>query len=409
MLFHTKIAELRQYLLSLSNELAVCQLQAYPNLVRRTTLLLDEVAQLGEKLNQIDLDLAHYSKPVEPRLDTWPQIFSALREIAQGIHLLRTLELPAMLATAPEDAAIADILSALHHELGIGHVAPCVTLRQTRWFAVRPLPSDVPLYFLPASILANPHELALIFHEVGHVTYRSWNASVATCAQRAFIQTWTRKMQFARTLPDPSERADFQRILQEWHRSTLRALEEVVCDIVGTLLGGPAFVLALTLGMLGDAHQPFTALVDGYPPLDSRVRISLAVLHSQGWTDAFLLTPLVEGWNTIRTSTQQNRVRWYDFLYDDDYFQPLVDAVAQELCARGMVLYDPQSHGLRAQLTQGSRALLQSEDAYIQWAEIFRSQFSPTSEALTNHSSGSPSSSSSSQSPSSSSVTASRA
>lgn len=381
MLFRAKIAELRRYLLTLSDELETCHLHSYANLVRRGELLKEEVVRLGSRLNQVEEELILYHKPAAVGLDTWPQIFSDLREIAQGIHLLRTLELPAILATTPEDAGFVELLSALHYEIGIKHISPCVTQRQTRWFAVRAFPSDIPLYFIPTSMLGNPHELALIFHEIGHVIYREWDAAIAKRASEALQQVWVSKLHSTRTFSDPSERDNFKQMLQSWYRANIQTLEEVVCDITGTLLGGPAFVLALILGMMGDAYQPFTQSTERYPPLDCRVRICLAVIERQGWTTALPIQPLVDGWNTIRSNAQQTQERWYDRLYDEHFFFPLIDAVAQELRARDVLVYDVNSGGLRERLTQGAIALLDSQNSYSQWADTFRIQINGLFEA----------------------------
>ena len=281
MLFDPKQASRRRHIEYLRQGCRACRPGAYPSLAARLDLLLQDVDGLEQELDRLEVRMARYHAGVNPAFDPWRQIFKDLRRLTTVVDRLRWEELPAHLARSADDEYFANVLRAIHVESGLADIHPVASLRQGHWFATRAAPPNYPLFFGPASVADDPDELPITFHETGHVLFRLWDPELADAAEATIVDTLRRKAREVPTLPHAT-RADFAAALRQWQTQAVNELEELVCDVVGVLLGGPAFVVAVTEGLLAASSAPFEHLTTNYPPLDCRMRLGGVVLRHRG-------------------------------------------------------------------------------------------------------------------------------
>ncbi|MCL4508815.1 MAG: hypothetical protein M1296_04725 [Chloroflexi bacterium] len=370
-LFPAKLAELRQHLDDLQHEFSTLQARAHPNLAGRLRVQLGGIAALQSGVSLVETSLAHYHAAANPALDTWRQLFSAMQALAHQVQALRIQQLPTYLASTPDDQYLSNLLEALHRDVGLTDVHPVASLHQPHWFAASAVPASHPLYFVPASLVDDPGELALAFHELGHVLFQLWFPDFGQRMQAAIAAAIQGKEQAIHSAADPSDRQSMTQALLEWRAQAFREMEEVVCDVVGTLLGGPAFVVTLAVGLLATSASPFQHHATDYPPLDCRMRLGGVVLRHLGLTDP-LLDRVDASWAQVQQLYTAGRPRWYSWLYDDAYFRHIAAAVQEQLLARGVTLYSAGIGGIREQVNNGAVARMGDGQAYRSWARSRR-------------------------------------
>ncbi len=175
MLFDAKLAEIDRHVAYIRAACDDRRADAHPNLAARLRLLSEALGDFSPAVDEVRRDLALYRTAPAPALDTWRQIFARLRVLSDKALFLRTRELPAYLAATPDDQYMSDVFETLHREVGLDGVHPVVSLHQNGWFAtVGGFPGHQ-LYLAPASLAADPAELGLVFHEIGHTLFRLWS------------------------------------------------------------------------------------------------------------------------------------------------------------------------------------------------------------------------------------------
>ena len=394
MLFAAKIAEIDQHLEYLRATYSWLRAEAYPNLDARLRLRLDGIEEIAREAADVATDFSGYQPAANPALDTWPQIFARLHLLAGKVHALRTVDLPAHLAGSPDERQFAAVFETLHREVGLTDVHPVVSLQQHGWFAViKDLPTH-PLYLAPDSLIRDQGELPLVFHEIGHVLFQHWAPDFPNQALAVLNNTLQRKVREMQAVSDQGVRDDMLAALKAWATLVPAQVEEMVCDTVGALLGGPSFAAALAVGLSMTDTRPFDYLQSGnYPPLDCRLRICGVVLRRRGLADSRLLG-IEDGWARVCTMPGTQAPRFYKWLYDDAVLGDLAEAVEAVLVAKGVQIYQAGCGGLREQLEAGATARLTDDAAYRAWSASFAAAL-PRDYALPQSSSSSSSSGSS--------------
>jgi len=370
-----KLEELEQRLSYLRQELKRCRQGAHANLAARLTLRLKTVAQLSKDLAAVRTKFSQYQSATNPDFDVWKQIFAQFSDVANKIHSILTVELPIYLASSSNDEFASNILGAIHKEVGLPHVKPVATLHQSGWWAVLPNVPDYPLFYTPASVLVDPGELPLIFHEIGHVLYRR-DTILHRQAAQVLQDTVLRKYQEAQRASDPTDRANKLERIKWWAKYSVYELEETCCDVVGNLLGGPAFATALAVGLLTGSNALFQFDTSIYPPLDVRMRLSTLVLRHSGVDkksseDDRQLSRIEDSWASVQEVYRPSQPPLYSWIYDDQYLEELTTAIIDYLEDQGLALYEPGIGGLRQEMTIGARARLNSPAEYDTWAQAF--------------------------------------
>lgn len=366
MLFQTKLAEIHRHLAYIRRECAARSASAHANLAARLQSLLTYINDLERDVRDLDARLIAYQPAANPAFDTWKQLFSELSTLARAAQVLRTLELPIYLAAAPDDHFLSNVVEALLREVGIASVHPIALLYQDEWFAVNPM-TGYPLFYIPASIVADPSELPLVLHEFGHVLFRLWDPQFPQHVADVVTATVARKKAEALNQTNPAVANNLATIVTQWERQAYAEIEEVTCDVVGCLLGGQSFVAALMVGLLAISSSPFVHRPNvPYPPIDCRMRIGGLVLRRRG-LDGPLLDQLESGWARVQAVHTLNRPAAYGWLYDDRYLGDVIAAVEEYLLREGVSLYVPGCGGLRECLDEGATSLLDPPPGHENW------------------------------------------
>ncbi len=371
MIFDVKLTEIQRHLAYLQTACADCRFRAHPDAAERLRYFGDSITTLTQVAATLERDLQLYQSASSPARDTWRQLFARLRDLANIVQTFRTVHLPAHLASTPQDHYMSSVFKQMHREVGLVDIYPVVSLHQNVWFAVLGNIPRYPLYFAPASLISDPAEYGLVYHEIGHTLFRLWDPAFAQAVQAGILQAIQRKSrEVYQGISDPAVVKDRATAFSEWQTQTYYEMEETACDAVGSLLGGPVFVTTLHMGLLLTADNPFMHGSLKYPPLDCRMRLSGIILRRLGLADQ-TLDPLNQGWARVQTLYQAKKPRWYDWLYDDSYLDDIASAVEGHLRANSLHLYQSAGGGLRQDLAEGASLLLGGETPYGDWSAAF--------------------------------------
>lgn len=341
---------------------------AHLNAAARLDLRLQDLAALEAGASDLNRRLHAYRVPSDPRLDTRLQLFGELRSLADDLQFLRTTELPALLATTPDDVYVSAVLEALFVETGIPDVHPVASLHQGSWFATQPSHPAYPLMLAPVQILADAGEIPLFLHEMGHVLYRLWAPALDLALVATVQKTVDRLAQEALSAGDPNVRLDRARALSEWLPQGYGEIEEIACDLIGALLGGPAFAVALHIGLLIPDATPYAHSQPEYPPLDVRMRLAVAGVRHLGLSYG-ALDQAEASWRETLALYAAKKPRFYDWIYAPTAIDDLTRAVADFLRRKGVGVFLPGCGGIRGELLRGTSHLLTGGPAYEAWSD----------------------------------------
>jgi len=370
-LFPAKLAQIQQHLAYVRRMYTQRRTSAYANLSKRLELQLIELDVLEAEVATLLDDFDRYQHAVNPAVDTLPQLIARLRDVSAQVQGHRMIYLPAYLANEPDEPLFASLFESLHREIGLADVYPVVCLQQPHFFAISATPFRYPLFFAPASVRVDPLELPLIFHEIGHLMYQSWVPDFPSCIDQALNVIAQRKYQEVVATSDPQLRQDKMTVLQGWVPLFARQVEELICDVVGALLGGPAFAIAHSLGLSMTDVNLFDYSNARYPPLDCRMRVNSIILQQRGFGGA-LLAEVQNTWDAVRSLPGTIApTRFYDWLYDDALIGDMIVAVQAFLTLRGVNLYERNSGGLRERFIEGAVTRVAGIEEHRRWSEAF--------------------------------------
>jgi hypothetical protein len=187
-----------------------------------------------QNLSDLSLDLAVFDEEVVASL------LSSTKEAVQQTQLLsRQLTAPILRAKL-EDALCLKIIAWIHaNHPDVAHFPAAFREGDP---AVYPLTDQVPVYFFPCldsrGLLMQP----LSFHELGHVLYELHRREMDDLVEelQGRIEDALRPLSHR---SGPGERSDANRrraIVETWYEWA----QELYCDAVGLIMGGPAFLFA---------------------------------------------------------------------------------------------------------------------------------------------------------------------
>ena len=267
------------------------------------------------------------------------------------------------------------MLTAIHHEIGLDDIYPGVSLNQGHWFAVTSDYEQYPCYYLPHSLIFDLGELPLIYHEIGHVVVRVCEGFLRS-VETVITATVRRKELEILNEGDPKRRSELQNRLVQMPERLRSQLEELVCDILGCLLGGPAYAIAFHVGLWTAGTNPFELDTSRsqYTPRDYRMRACQIALLSQELAPAIVNT-LNKSWSELRNSYREQAPAWYFWDYDDRYLEDVITSVVSQLEANKLTVYNPSVTGIRNMLNTGLELMLVDESAYQDWLEQTNKEF----------------------------------
>jgi hypothetical protein len=232
------------------------------------------------------------------RDDILPEILSSTQSLTQVIYLFNQRLLSPILRGLTSDRLCLKLLRWLHSTHPKTRTIP-VALSDGD-FASRPVPPWPTIYFMPPSAQQRLLYLPLFFHEFGHLLYASHKKEMDDLVRE--LQEGLTDLLAPRTRRDDTyaEREAELRsvIIETWYSW----MQELFCDAVGFVIGGPAFAHAFSmhLRMLGRGqyHLPPEQLPRRVHPV-TRLRMQLIAHRARemGFLDD--AKSLENGWGVI--------------------------------------------------------------------------------------------------------------
>jgi hypothetical protein len=217
--------------------------------------------------------------------DLLPDILSNTEQAMRVQRLINTHFIAPLLRITSHDALVLQIIAWMHQ----GHNA---TTKLPAVFAsgppsVRPFVHLIPLYYFPHIEQNSLLGLPLLFHEFGHVLYQLSLPEMQDLTrelQDKIEQRLRLRLNRAQVILQPKLAEHRQHVIDVWGRW----IEEFFCDAVGLIIGGPAFLLAVTQYIEGMSRDDFSRSVEGlkastHPINWRRIRLLTARARAFGW------------------------------------------------------------------------------------------------------------------------------
>lgn len=188
-----------------------------------------------------------------------------------------------ILRARPSDRLSLKIISWLHNEHSSTATYPAAVANND--VSMLPLVDVCPIYFFPAveqeTLLYQP----LYFHEFGHLLYRCHKPELDALVSdlQKDIRTILTPSSYRSDIYSSRQRDQREAIVGTWYNWA----QELFCDAVGLLIGGPAFLLAFSMYMgnhsRSDFELPPEKLRDSSHPVTwLRIQLLLSRARSMG-------------------------------------------------------------------------------------------------------------------------------
>jgi hypothetical protein len=303
-----------------------------PDELRQFRERIGEVCREYEARTALNLDVLALQRD-----DVLPNVLSTTSQITNVTRLLAEWFAPPILRAATSDRLCLRIIAWLHgNHADTKGFPPAFS---DRFVAIYPiLDLGAPLYFFPAieqrGLLYQP----LLFHEFGHLLYvchkRELDDLVTDLKQAVhdfLLPALRRNDSYARR-----QAADRQTIVNVWYFWA----QELFCDAVGWVIGGPSFLLAFSnflnrlttadffrsRAKLGDSRHPVTWL-------------RIQFLARRAMRDGFdrLARQVIDDWRAL--ATMLNVQEDYHGFYDDA-LEPRIEQILGDM----LIEVSPRPH-----------------------------------------------------------------
>ena len=221
-----------------------------------------------------------------------------------------------VLRSLPTDRLSLRIVSWLHleHSITTTYPAAIASGDVSMW----PFTDICPIYFFPAveqeTLLYQP----LYFHEFGHLLYRCHKPELDALVSdlQKDIRTILTPHSYRSDSYSSRQQAQIEAIVGTWYNWA----QELFCDAVGLLIGGPAFLLAFSTYMgnqsRSDFVRPREQLVNSSHPVTRlRIQLLLSQARSKGLTAE--TDEIEEEWGGIASIIGVNED--YHGFYDESF------------------------------------------------------------------------------------------
>ena len=211
------------------------------------TTVIPELAGYHDRVLRACMDireqvLGNLQKLELGRDDIIPEILSETQRLARELRLYNQRLAGPALRGLQSDRLSLRVLNWLHaaHKDTTGIPAAV----STDEFGIWPAPPHPVIYFMPASAQGGLLYQALFFHEFGHLLYSQHEPEMASLVRDLQLQIAELLEPLAR-LGDVHSQAEARQravIVVTWYRW----IQELFCDAVGIMVGGPAFIHAFS-------------------------------------------------------------------------------------------------------------------------------------------------------------------
>ena len=182
-----------------------------------------------------------------------------------------------------------EYVSNIAKELSIPSLTPTIVHNDYANLPIEVL-GDVYIIMLPAIDLLKPKKWILLAHEVGHILFDIHRDRILTDLMPK-IEELLREH-----LPEERDKEDKVKEYRNLWREEW--LKELVADVAGAALGGPAYLKILILQL---ANPGPTSFVTDHPPLEAREIVQLEYLKNVKAPDD-LIDMMEDTWNKFRSN-----------------------------------------------------------------------------------------------------------
>ena len=184
---------------------------------------------------------------------------------------------------------VSEYVNNIAKELSISGLTPTIVHNDYANLPIEVL-GDVYIIMLPTIDLLKPKKWILLAHEVGHILYDIHRDRILTDLMPK-IEELLRKY-----LPEEKGKEDKIREYRDLWREEW--LKELVADVAGAALGGPAYLKMLILQL---ANPGPTSFVTDHPPLEAREIVQLEYLKNVK-AQKDLIDTMENVWNEFRSN-----------------------------------------------------------------------------------------------------------
>lgn len=233
--------------------------------------------QLERRVNQNLRDLSLGST------DIMEDILSNTRWVNYRFKVISSHLATPILRTRPADRLSLKIISWLHSEHSSTTTYPAAVANND--VSMLPLVDMCPIYFFPAveqeTLLYQP----LYFHEFGHLLYRCHKPELDALVSdlQKDIRALLTPHSYRSDSYSSRQREQREAIVGTWYNWA----QELFCDAIGLLVGGPSFLFAFSMYMgnhsKSDFQRPLENLRDSSHPVNwLRIQLLLSQARSRG-------------------------------------------------------------------------------------------------------------------------------
>lgn len=284
--------------------------------------------------NLSDLDLHQLVGNAVPTI--LPDVLSNTQVIKRNFEFFNQRLVSPVLRARASDRLCLKVLAWLHAaHARTQHIPAALSDGE---FAIMPVPEYPTIYFLPPSAQHRLLYLPLFFHEFGHLLYACYKQEMddlVHALQESITQLLLPRMQ----RDDRHDRKEEERrniIVETWYEWT----QELFCDAVGLLIGGPAFAHAFSMYfiMLGPNH--FHLRLDdlercSHPVTWLRIKLLADRARASGYVST--ADALENSWSSV---AQEMRVKedYYGY-YEGEFLTVVQQTLDDMLEEAGVITY----------------------------------------------------------------------
>lgn len=267
--------------------------------------------------------------------DILEEVLSNTQEVTRSFRLYNQHFVGPVFRSLPSDRLCLSLLNWLHkaHQQTIGLPA-CISDGE---FSVLPYPPFPTVYLMPPSAQHGILYLPLFFHEFGHVLYTRQKTELddLVAELQKGIENLLRPVSQRNDQYSEAEQTRHKTIVETWYSWA----QELFCDAVGLVIGGPCFINALLFyfRMTGKEmfHQSAENLARStHPVMWLRVRLISDRARRLGLTKEADL--LEHEWDSVASAMHVNE-DYYGFY--DPQFLPLVRQTIEDMITEAEPLH----------------------------------------------------------------------
>lgn len=311
-----------------------------------------------------------------------PDLLSTTQQIVQTFHLFNQRLVSPILRVRPSDRLCLKLLRWMHSvHPQTQHIPAALSDGEFASWPAPPLPT---IYYMPSSAQHGLLYLPLFFHEFGHLLYACYKPEMDDLV-RDLQGTITELLEPDMRRDDLHAQVEAEKwtiIVETWYEWT----QELFCDAVGLVIGGPAFVYAFSMyfSMLGrdEYHIPSEHLADQTHPVTwLRVRLLADRARQIGYnTDAGELENI---WSMIAAAMEV--IEDYYGFYAPEFLPAIQQIIDNMLTEVAPYRFNEQetsgSESLASSpvqlLNQAWREFLKDAEGYLSWERSMITAFLP--------------------------------